>query len=159
MIRESEIEITKQLIALYKEAFCGPPRNETWTDEEVQALFLDEKEKGGRLLSYTEKQQLVGFASYYPADKSEILEELNLENRSGYYLSQMAVSKNFRGKGIAKKFLAFLLKKQDCTIWVRTRLDAGAVNHLLRTCRFIVAEQYIDTVGNSRAKRYIWRSN
>lgn len=109
-------------INVYKEAFGGPPYNETYTDEEVRAIW-DEHFAHGRIILAKHGGKVVGLGCSVPLNRApqEIQDFLAMCKRKGYldmckrkgylpvdftfenawYMSELAVLEEYRNQGIA----------------------------------------------------------
>lgn len=130
----------KQFIAMYQEAFAGPPYYETYTPEEVLeevllphlrdglVMVIQDLEKGGKL---------VGFGCALPFEKSpddvkEFLEGLHqsghlpegFEHHRAWYMSELGVLNEYRGLGAAYELVLQRMRSLD---------HLGADQYFMRT--------------------------
>ena len=101
-------------IDAYKEAFEGPPYNESYTDQEVADEILDPHDRDGLVMYATKGGKLIGFGCALPFNKSpdevqKFLMELEesgdvppeFDYRNAWYMSELGVLNEFRGVGAA----------------------------------------------------------
>ena len=105
--------LESEFVRAYKEAFGGPPYNETYTDQQVLDI-LHQHQRDGIAMHVSHNEHLIGFGCALPFDKSPqdvkaFLEGLHSEGRlpdqfdfrNAWYMSELGVLNEYRGKGAA----------------------------------------------------------
>jgi ribosomal protein S18 acetylase RimI-like enzyme len=110
----------EDFINLYQTCFKEPPYNENWSYETVAELWDDQK-AGGIIVLCLTNNNVIGFATAYQAslkttnDIDQFLSEIKEQDKlvpfdleTTIYVSELAVSSQYRRQGIAKLLIECL---------------------------------------------------
>jgi ribosomal protein S18 acetylase RimI-like enzyme len=95
MFREANKDELKAVADLYRKVYSEHPYNDRWTKANVRKKIKDLFNSGKMILAL-EKKEIIGFIMY---------QKETHDTFQRFFIHDLGVKKNFRGKGIASKLL------------------------------------------------------
>ena len=151
----------KNICDIYVEAFNGAPWFESW-DAESASSYLRTQMRKTDVLTIEQDNLVIGFAFCLPLDRYEDAEAIIQRgaNSTDYYVSEVAVAKNWRKKKISHSIFEQIIeyaRSRFSHVTLRTRNDHAAMIHLMEHHRFASIAEYSASSGGVESKRTIYR--
>lgn len=131
-IEEIKPTQTVPFIRLYQKVFGGEPYNEKWTFKEVleeKKLIISEQ---GKLIGFYQDEKLIGFVTYRNMLPNEHPGIIYPESENVGYISDIAVLKECRNKGIGSMLFEACLENmraEGFTIALMRTLKNGSMSY------------------------------
>lgn len=138
----------------YADAFGRPPYNEKFTDQEIDAMFIDYL-RDGRVFVAVADGQIIAFSAIQPLESVPEVGEL-LTGRDGidngsWYIPELGIRKEYEGTGIAKQLMIRALEATPAsTITLRTNADNARALNLYRSLGFTVVPELFQQISRER---------
>lgn len=154
--------LSDELVDIYVEAFKGAPWFEDWSRDSALDCLRDQLINGD-LLVEVRNASIVGMAigvamKTYTGYQDLINYGASLDD---YYISEIAVSKNWRGHGIGKKLTSAIAeyghRKNHPHVTLRTRSDHTTMIKIANDLGFSAIATYSAISGGVGSERVILR--
>ena len=152
-------QLLRQIAALYVECFNAPGKGENWTKQSSLDYFQDRIAEGSLFYIALDNTNVVGVICGSDFQSSYIANELELACKNCFYISLVAVNKDYRRAGIADRLMDVceqdLKKRNFKTVSARCRSDNFPVQSLFEKFGFTQELKYEATLGGVTCERLL----
>lgn len=161
MVRDPSRDHLYSMAKIFVEAFSGAPWYETWEIQSAIA-YLHSQIADGEIAIVEVESQIAGFSIGLPLIKHKDSKDMisNGAKSWDYYISEVAVSIRFQGKGVAKQLVRGITGHGlsiHPNVTLRTRADHDHMIHLMTSLQFKKIAVYEAESGGVRSDRVLLR--
>jgi len=161
---EPDNAVLKKIAALYRACFNAPDKGENWTTETARQYFQDRIEENAVFaVLEDDNHNLAGVCCGSAYQDSFIARELAQDFKDCFYISLVALSADYQGKGLGKTMLREYCALIDGmgfqSIMVRCRADNEPMRRLLSRQNFKEIRRHTTPQGGVTCERVIFMKN